>query len=1039
MFSSPTNPLSDHGARERFRTELSTNFSVIAPAGVGKTRAVVERVVQLALADMCNPQASLLERLVVVTYTRKAASEMQARALSALREMDGISVDVLTRFHQSFFGTIHSFCLELLRTHGVTLGVASSFELVEEEGPLWLAFVRQSDALAAHLSSAQKEPFLRHVNLGQFAKLALALRPHTKSWESAGPYPHLDLKPLLDYTPTRKNTQVSVEEGQAFARRWWAENKAGEHFLPLPSYKKGGKDFLRLWVETFQPLREWVAAVGLDLAESVARAYRCFRLSRGLLTYDDMTHLAVELLRDVRVGSQIRSRGYRVILDEAQDTDREQFEVLIELARPTNALGSWLEDATSAPPEPGHFCMVGDPQQSIYGSRADLPTYLRIHERFVSNRVAEALYFQTTFRCDHQIVNAVNAMVPAVFAEDSRKRGQVAFVPLQSRSDAGEGQVIRCPLAVPEGYAPKSSWERSEAEARVFAQWFKTVSLETLRADDWGQVALLCPRNDWLVALAKALEVETEHRCQIHSHGDTLGDDPAYAWMTALAVVLTEPENGFEIVGVLRDIFGVSDHELALWTRNWRVDPQAFPDAASAFQVSEPYRGQKGSVAEALNCLVQVYGAVSQLSLRDAVWHLVEAVELRERLAILPSHPPGALEARLDELLFEAANCEQEGLSLEDWARGLKEGFGKKTAEITPLPGYLQLYSCYKAKGLEWQAVILPYFYRPIGYAVEGYPRLLDPRESAQLTVVVDDQHECGELKALLAEERQQELERLLYVATTRAKRTLVLVDDANFFAKHEPSFARLLKVLPGEANHSFWASLPSVLTAESAEKSSAQAVQAGKEALEPLEAVFDPACVSVAQKQAWDFVKRVLPSGLAGSSTLDSREVNELSGEGAHRGRAGADYGNWWHAMMETTPWSAGRTGWQQHFQHCSAECPDPQRGEREVQHFLQSDLAQKLEAEGLVIRTEVPFLWADAAQNAYDGLIDLVVYNAKDDTWWVVDWKTDKEESADQLLDIYKPQLSVYVRALSSIVNQSVNGYLYSTPAGLAIELKG
>ncbi len=68
-----TKPPADQAERTRFTSELDRNFSVLAPAGVGKTKSLVDRVVAIAT----SPQASeWLPRLVVVTYTKKAADEM---------------------------------------------------------------------------------------------------------------------------------------------------------------------------------------------------------------------------------------------------------------------------------------------------------------------------------------------------------------------------------------------------------------------------------------------------------------------------------------------------------------------------------------------------------------------------------------------------------------------------------------------------------------------------------------------------------------------------------------------------------------------------------------------------------------------------------------------------------------------------------------------------------------------------------------------------------------------------------------------------
>ena len=90
-----------------------------------------------------------------------------------------------------------------------------------------------------------------------------------------------------------------------------------------------------------------------------------------MLTYDDQVALALELMRHPEAARQIRENNFRVLLDEAQDTDPRQFSLLLEISRPLKANSDWLTSRHDHP-RPGHFCMVGDFQQSIYRNRADL-------------------------------------------------------------------------------------------------------------------------------------------------------------------------------------------------------------------------------------------------------------------------------------------------------------------------------------------------------------------------------------------------------------------------------------------------------------------------------------------------------------------------------------------------------------------------------------------------------------------------------------------------------------------------------------------
>src|SRR5437016_13275902 len=92
---------------ERFVSEFDNNFSVVAAAGSGKTRAITDRIVQIAKSEHAR---EWLPQLVVVAFTNRAADEMQQRARAEVLQA-GVSVEGLAEFNRAFFGTIHAFCV----------------------------------------------------------------------------------------------------------------------------------------------------------------------------------------------------------------------------------------------------------------------------------------------------------------------------------------------------------------------------------------------------------------------------------------------------------------------------------------------------------------------------------------------------------------------------------------------------------------------------------------------------------------------------------------------------------------------------------------------------------------------------------------------------------------------------------------------------------------------------------------------------------------------------------------------------------------
>jgi len=113
--------LADQLERDRFVQLHGRNISVIAPAGVGKTTAIVQRIVHLAQLPE-DVAIDRLTRLIVVTYSVRAAQQMQLRARAGIREA-GVPPRAQRAFQQTFFGTIHSYCVRLLERFGHHLGL----------------------------------------------------------------------------------------------------------------------------------------------------------------------------------------------------------------------------------------------------------------------------------------------------------------------------------------------------------------------------------------------------------------------------------------------------------------------------------------------------------------------------------------------------------------------------------------------------------------------------------------------------------------------------------------------------------------------------------------------------------------------------------------------------------------------------------------------------------------------------------------------------------------------------------------------------
>ncbi len=86
------------------------NLQLIACAGSGKTEVVARRVVQLLRSGSHGVLAP--RNIIAFTFTDKAAAELKERIITRCGE----SLGQVTGLAEMFVGTIHAFCLELLKT-----------------------------------------------------------------------------------------------------------------------------------------------------------------------------------------------------------------------------------------------------------------------------------------------------------------------------------------------------------------------------------------------------------------------------------------------------------------------------------------------------------------------------------------------------------------------------------------------------------------------------------------------------------------------------------------------------------------------------------------------------------------------------------------------------------------------------------------------------------------------------------------------------------------------------------------------------------
>ena len=1082
-------PLLDAAAREAFTESLDENFCVSAGAGAGKTTAIVRRIANLALRRHRQPK--VLSRLVVVTYGKLAAEELRVRTrdlvLQQLEPSAAGRQTLLSELRGAFFGTIHSFCLKLIRDHGRFLGLPEHLDLLEDKDThlLWEKFCESDALLSLDLPPALLERVGRHLTFDQLLDLAREFGPD-ETGPPAGFDPDAD-PPPLDFSAALEDdggrSKDKTREHQRHLRGWLEEFAAGAAFLQLPGYTTGSGTFRAAVDAALAPYALWLNRAAGCLAVQIARAFRDYRLEKGLMTYRDQVFWCRQLLAQPPILARLRQREYLVILDEAQDTDTDMFAILTEIARPDGApLSGWPGTDGAAGPLPGRFSFVGDDQQAIYSERADLRVYRRYIDAYKTGDCGRYLEFSVTMRCPERVIGAVNG----IFGGGRIEQEFVRFRELRPRPGCPAGGTWLLDLdAIEQDNGRPSQEVRLVRECERVARLVADRGLAGLGIRGWSDLAVVAPRVAWLETAARVFAAHGLPGCLL-SQKRIAREAPRHSWPAALLHVLVHPWDRFELIGVLREIFAVSDVDLARLHRRAGINgcpglsfwPRVPEVAAKADKVpSERLRRALKLLHElraAFPVDTPIQGATpDSLSTGDDCGTLSRYVDFVLRKTVLAARLEVVGEAPgcLDLFRARALRAECAGITLRAWVRSLVAALHDPMPGQPDGPDAVQFLTCQKAKGLEWPVVIPLGMRREIRSRHEQFPRV--ERQDGGTVIHFSGVTVDGDRKKARADRAAEEFQRMLYVTLTRARQLLIVPDGRTLYDKHAPNFQDLARWDELDVDRLF-TSAASV--AAGAAPSSVRGARSGGLAWFK----DNTRVLARAAEVSHRIPERILPSGLVHAATrpartkksarppsdpggpfhgappadtaddrLQASEDASLPGSGGSdeplAGIGGIEYGNWWHEVLQHYPWAAdaeSRAGYvRAQLDRISGAAPWVERARAELMRLAASPAHADLLASGGTFLAEMPFSHPRQAGQWVEGIMDLVVVPKGHTAVWIIDWKTDRRRPSDhseaaflgRLAEKYAPQLREYADIFAQGFQRNVERLLlYSTELG-------
>lgn len=1042
-----------------------------AGAGTGKTTRIVREILEVLLD---NPELRP-ERIALVTFTEKAAAEISDRIRFALTDLHASfaterpawpsdapePVLVVPREKREAWAsaceahlrnidrfrsqTIHSFCQMLLRAHPMAAGLNPQFAIVsgaeatrllDRAWREWLEQETRRDGGPVVLEQWR-------IALQHFERLD-SVRDVIVSMHSKRDLVSDDSYELGDITEADGELRLALSAIRAHDPSKVAAID-DPHALELVRYLRSAEPpavaDLDAWCEFFSPVSDALDVVTKTRTKSFKEVMRPFldidekkihdildghraavamramgkrfiahveevKRREGVVDFEDLLLRTAQLLEIPEVLADLRGRFDFIFVDEFQDTDRVQARIINALSR--DAAGRLVE---------GRTMIVGDPKQGIYSfRRADPETYDATVRDFVAGG-ARLDRLGRQFRSDPALLRGLNAMFGALFSTPgtpsvARPVYGDDLEPGRDDVDPERPRITFLREAPPA--KPRDTEESAHVrEARVIASWIGRTATD----GDYRRFAILLRRM-----------MKVEHYLEAL-------DRRGIPYLLPPARPLLERRVAVDAIAVLRAI--AAPFERSAFISAARSPYFALTDDEI---VLDPLAGDDASAMGAFRREIDRYaGLARHAAVRDLLDVVVAEREIDSLYAALQNGD--ALLSDLERLKQVALDYDlRVGGSLGEFVseimRRRDEYEEVERPAIDEAKNSVRIMTVHGAKGLEFDTVIIPDLAAQTGsspvrvFAVEEPKTLLFTGRIVPIAAMwrfADGQR----LLRVPAEREKAEVDRLFYVAVTRAKRDVVFVCDQFTRRGFMPSLQRTFGIEPKE------------LATKWREGVANEVVELPTTEGRVVRARFEQMTVEESEaaprvrfsNDAWKTIAEALEPGTI--EAADPARLTVLERRDAITRRAAAanrKSGTLLHRVLEV--WNGDAPALAPLLEKLAIEQgvseEQASRTKSRVQRLASSAAFRRIAAAETVGR-EVPIHYADADGAPADGRIDRII--RENGRTAIVDYKSGRSDSKRREHDV--AQVRAYCEAWSRMSGEPCGGMLWYVEDDVVVEV--
>ena len=525
----------------------------------------------------------------------------------------------------------------------------------------------------------------------------------------------------------------------------------------------------------------------LRLTAFFAQRYQAEKVRRNALDFSDQEHYALTLLANedgspTELGEQVSHRYREVMVDEYQDTNEVQ-----------NCIFRAASD------DGQRLFAVGDVKQSIYRFRLAEPgIFLEKYRTFAdADGAAEGqprrMVLSRNFRSRREVLDVTNFVFGAILSEEMGEMDYTDQEKLYFGAEyyAPAERDVEFHLVSVED-TEEERFDRAQAEARFVARRIRALLNEgfPVQGED-GRLRPVTPED--IVILMRSPSSRLPSFCaalereNIPCDGGESEDFFAameVAVLLSLLEVVDNPRQDVPLIAVLRSpLVGMTPDRLAQ-IRALQPDGDYYEALC---------RDDAPDSAAFLSLLEELRTASREMAADQLLWYIYDRCHAA---AVFGAMEDGEVRlARLRALYDYARRMVQSGKTgLFDfivYLRSLLEKGDAPEISTASSASGVRIMSVHRSKGLEFPVVVLADLNRMFSRQDMNQPVLVHPQLGAGAERVDRARHirydtiSKSALALTLERESKAEEMRILYVALTRAKEKLILVDAMKHGEKH--------------------------------------------------------------------------------------------------------------------------------------------------------------------------------------------------------------------------------------------------------------